>query len=125
MVWVLPHKTLEEKYKGVESIFKEVIKGWELDWTRRDVMQSGDSWKGRKFWGRPCQWIWGWNNFKDFRTIALPEQMTWKCRRRLLESLRLEIKVLQWESFWYRIWPWEWIAEVVEEKGIGSEESRH
>lgn len=65
-----------ETYKGVESILKEVITGWKLDWISRDIMQKRGQLEGEKVLGLGLSISLRLEQFKNFRTMAVPEQMT-------------------------------------------------
>ena len=73
---MLPKTLGGETYKGVESILKEVITGWKLDWISRDIMQKRGQLEGEKVLGLGLSISLRMEQFKNFRTMAVPEQMT-------------------------------------------------
>ena len=73
---MLPTTLGGETYKGVESILKEVITGWKLDWISRDIMQKRGQLEGEKVLGLGLSISLRLEQFKNFRTMAVPEQMT-------------------------------------------------
>ena len=73
---MLPKTLGGETYKGVESILKEVITGWKLDWISIDIMQKRGQLEGEKVLGLGLSISLRLEQFKNFRTMAVPEQMT-------------------------------------------------
>lgn len=61
--------------KGLESILQKVVTAWKLDWISRDIMQKRGQWEGEKVLGLGLSISLRLEQFKNFRTMSVPEQM--------------------------------------------------